>query len=165
MQIANEIVAVQKDYVAIGEKYIAPFKAYEEFNVAIAGVSNYMYSDPGKYVSELEKYIGQHDDIYQQFKGMQPAGWFVEGHDVLLKSIDATTGLLESMKDAVGKRSQQDIIAATQKFEEVMQTINTDSEKAEDTFDKKAKELSDRLEDAFNDVEDEYDNVKAQYKL
>lgn len=118
IKLANEIIFVQKDYVAISEGYIKPFKAYEELNLAVAGVSNYMYSDPTKYVSELDKFITEHEKIYQDLKKIEPKGWFVEGHEAMLKSIDINTKLLKEMKEAVGKRSQQDIIAATKKFED-----------------------------------------------
>lgn len=163
--LANEAVAVQKDYVAIGESYIKPFKAYEELNVAAAGISNYMYTDPNKYVSELEKYIVDHEAIYLQLKAIQPSGWFVETHQATLKSIDSSTKLLKDMKEAVGKRSQQDIITATKKFEEANQAISIEMEKAEDNFDKQVKDMTSKIEDIFNDIESEYMTIKVKYKL
>ncbi|MFZ5377038.1 MAG: hypothetical protein ACOZAN_05260 [Patescibacteria group bacterium] len=163
--VAEKIIAAQKDYAMLSEQYVGPFRELEDLNVKMEGISQYMFDDPDKYVSELNQYSKKQAEIADTFKKIETKGWFVETHQVVISTFDATSNFMVLMASAVSNRSQNEIRSAGQKFAEDMQKVQNDSEKAEDNFDRQAKDALEELNDSYAAIEEEYDNLKLKYKF
>lgn len=165
ISVSEEVITVQTDNVDLGDGYLEPFRKYEELNITMAGVSQYMFSDPSKYVVEVNKFLEGQKEIRDQFTAIEARGWFTEGNEVLIKTIDLTADFLKEVRDAVKDRSQKDIVLAQKNFAKKMQELENEEEKTEDSFDQKAEDLTDEIEDAYKAVEKEYDSLRIKYKL
>ncbi len=162
---AEEITQIDKDQIALYEGYINPLKDYEQLTVDISGVSNYLYSDPARYVKEVNAGIVKEDKIIKQLEAVEARGEWKAYHEEFLKTVKTEKTLLQAMVKAVEDRDSDAIAAALKEYTENSQNNSRDLKRVTDKTNDKIEDLANEVEVAAEEVEKEYDNLKSSYKF
>lgn len=160
---SEELIQYEKDDIKLGEDYVDPQRDYEELTKSISGVSNYMYSDPARYVKEVTVAIDKEDGIIKDFEKLNEDGLFKKYHEAFIKSLKAEKALLEQAKDAVTNRDDAALTAAIKKYSQDTQDLSKDMSRYQDEAKEKyesvikdLKTLADKIEEDFNQLKDKF---------
>lgn len=158
-----ELIQYENDDIKLGTDYISPKRDYEDLTKSISGVSNYMYSDPARYVKEVSAAIEKEDGIIEDFEKMNEEGLFEKYHEAYIKSLKAERDLLQQAKDAVTNRDNTALTAAVKKYSADAQDLAKDMSRYQDEAKEKyttaisdLKGLADKTESSFNQLKDKF---------
>lgn len=162
---SGELIAMDEKGIELFSQYIAPLKKYTEVTVAAAGISQYMYSEPSKYISELEKLIKEEESLIETFKGMNAVAPYVEIHNGYVKSMEAELSFLQDMKKAVTNRDTKSLTTATQTYAQKAQDNSKMYEKAQDDLETSVENIQDDLKSISDKIDEEYSSLQRKYSF
>jgi hypothetical protein len=162
---SGELITIDEKGIELFSQYITPLKKYTEVTVAAAGISQYMYSEPSKYVSELEKLIKEEESLIQTFKGMNAVAPYTEIHNGYVKSMEAELSFLQDMKKAVVNRDTKSLTTATQTYAQKAQDNSKMYEKAQDDLDTSVENIQDDLKSISDKIDEEYSSLQRKYSF
>lgn len=160
-----QLLTDQKTGVELFTKYVDPLKKYSEVSVQAAGISQYMYSDPAKYITELDKLVTEEQNILDTFKGITASAPYREIHEGFILNLQAELALLQDMKSAVTKRDVNSVAKATQSYAQKIQDNSKAMEKAQDDVETTVENARDDLKDISDRVDELYSNLQRKYSF
>lgn len=162
---AKELIALGKENVKLGQVWVEPMKDYEKLTIELSGVSNYLYSDPDKYITKLNEGIAEEKEIMKTVQNLEFQKEVKDLNEAMAKNLSIEIVFLEDMVKAVEERDNNKIALAQKVYAEDLQNnlkeVNRLTEKLEDL----TKELTDKLNESFDKAETEYNVLKAKYKF
>jgi hypothetical protein len=163
---SDQVIKLEQENVKLGDVWVDILKKYEEINVSLAGVSNYLYSDPTKYVEGLGKAIKDEKEMIDSLKSVKSVDPTVDKlNRALLATFETEEKFLEEMKQAVEKRSVFQITAAQKKYASDSQTASKELNRATDAVKNKVDDLKDELGKINKEVENEYQGLRSRYRF
>jgi hypothetical protein len=163
---SDQVIKLEQENVKLGDVWVDILKKYEEINVSLAGVSNYLYSDPAKYVEGLGKAIKDEKEMIDSLKSVKSVDPTVDKlNRALLATFETEEKFLEEMKQAVEKRSVFQITAAQKKYASDSQTASKELNRATDAVKNKVDDLKDELGKINKEVENEYQGLRSRYRF
>jgi hypothetical protein len=160
---SKEVLSIHKDNLDLLEKYIPSLQDYEQLTVNLSGVSNYLYSDPAKYVSEVDKAIKSENEILSDIKTITPSDLMSEYHENFIKTLENERDLLTQLRDAARDRNNAALTTAMRAYGEKAQENSRETNRIKDELDDIVKNLSDELDDIIDNLEREYDDLKEKF--
>lgn len=156
---SKKLIDIQAENVRVGEKIIAPIRKYQDLSVELAGVANYMFSDPTRYTQTVSEFIAEDEKLIQEMEAIDAKDGPKEVVDILVKKMKSEKVFLEEIVEAVRTRDSAAIASAekvyTQEAVEIEKELNriTDKQKEE------VKNLSRDLEDLADKVKASFSNM------
>lgn len=160
----DESLKLEKDEMALLAGYISPLKDYEKMTVDLSGVSNYLYSDPARYVKEVGKAIDRESEIYSTLSALKPEGHTQKNHEAFLKVIKNEMDFLKQIKTAVENRNSSSVTAALKNYSENQQSSSREMNRLKDELNETIKDLSNDIDSLSEDIEREYSDLKSKFK-
>lgn len=158
-----ELIQYENDDIKIGVDYLGPKRDYEDLTKSISGVSNYMYSDPARYVKEVSAAIEKEDEIIEDFEKLNEDGMYKKYHQTYIKTLKAERDLLKQAKDAVSNRDNAALTTAVKKYSADAQDLAKEMSRYQDEAKEKyttaisdLKGLADKTENSFSQLKDKY---------
>lgn len=162
---SEQLIQYEKDDIKLGEDYIDPKRDYEDLTKSISGVSNYMYSDPARYVKEVTAAIEKEDGIIKDFEKLNEDGLFKKYHESFIKSLKAERDLLEQAKDAVVNRDNDALTVAVKKYSQDAQDLAKDMSRYQDESKEKYESIIRDLETLADKIEGDFNQLKDKFKF
>lgn len=161
----QDLVVYEDDLVRLMDNYVGPMQEIEDLSVANSGVSNYLYSDPNKYVEEVEKYIDGQNKIIEKLEAVEPPDRYQEIHQSFIKNLKVEIDFVSSLKDSVDERDQEAMVTAQQEYAKKAQEAEKEYDRISDDIDDKVEDLLDKIDDQAQNIENLYSNLKSKYKF
>lgn len=162
---SQELIKYEKDDIKISQDYDSPRRDYEQLTSDLAGVSNYLYSDPARYVKEVGSAIEREDEIIKAFESMNEEGLFKKSHEVFIKILKSERNYLQNVKDAVSNRDDSALAEAAKKYGEDSVNNAKESSRVSDESKEKYKTVISDLKSLANKVDQAYNSLKSQFKF
>lgn len=160
---SDELIKYEKDNVKIGSDYVSTLKDYEDLTNDLSGVSNYIYSDPARYVKEVGQAIEKENNIIKNLEDLNEDGLFKKYHEVFIKKLKTERDLLEQAKEAVATRNDNALTEAVKKYAQTTQDDNREisrvSDEAKDKYKgviNDLKSLADKIGQGYNELKDKF---------
>jgi hypothetical protein len=165
LQKADYLLAMERENVAMTEYYIEPIRKYEKLTVGISGASNYLYSDPDKYVSIVNTAIVDEKAIIAELKKFDSGELLIEYHNAGLARMEEEVRFLERLVQSVTNRDVDAISSSMQGFMQSIQNSAKELSRLSDELDRKVENTEDDLDTLKEKIESEYVNLRATYKF
>lgn len=163
LQKSAELIRLEEDDLTLLDEYIEPLRDYEDLTLALSGVSNYIYSDPARYIKEVTEAIAKEEKIIQEFESFSPGPDHQDINNAFIKNLKSEVALLEQASAAVRDRNDNGLTVAIKKYSEAQQENSKELNRLQDEFKEKVNNLVDEIDDLNEDIEKEYDNLKSQF--
>ncbi len=162
---SDELYKLEENNVTFSQAYVEPLRKYEKLTIDVQGASSYLYSDPDKYVSILNKAIADEKSVIRDLKKLSLEGDMGLMHEAFIATMETEVTFLEDMVKAVEDRDSSTIATATQKYAQEQQKNTKELKRVSDKLDNLVEDLSDDLDGLRDKVEDEYNNLKDEYNI
>ena len=159
------IIDLERENTELFGGYIAPYGKIQNLSTDNAGLSEYMYTDPNKYVKEMVEYVEKYESYVKQLKDLKASGNLADLHDSFITKLSSMATFLKAVKDGVKNRDMEEVIAAQQAYAKRDQEDTKRYEKSLDELKEKTKELNSQAEDSAKQVNDSYSGLRAKYKF
>lgn len=160
-----ELIQYEKDDIKLGEDYLDPERDYEDLTKSISGVSNYMYSDPARYVKEVGAAVEKEDQIIKDFKKLNEDGLHKKTHEAFIKKLEAERELLDGAKAAVESRDNSALTKAIKKYSTDSQDIAKEANRYSDESKEKYNNVISDLKSLADKIENDYNQLKDKFKF
>lgn len=162
---AKAIVDISREAVDLSSSYIGPLREMETASLSSTGISNYMYSDPDKYVSLVDDLINKMSDITKKLEDI-PAGSSVkEYHNSTVRVYKEQVSLLKQVRDAVAKRSLSAITQAQNAYAESSKNLEKETNRISDQLNEKIDESTKETESLREKITSEYNRLRGTYNF
>ena len=163
---SEELIKLERESVRMGDAWIDPVKRYEDLTVRVSGISNYLYTDPNRYLEELDKIIQEEKEIIKVLKSFtSPNSNVNRMNQALVKSIEDEVRFLEEMRQAVEERSVAKISAAQQRYASNTQTSSKEIRRLLDVIKEEVNSIEEELKRLDSQVRDEYQGLRTRYRF
>lgn len=163
--LSRQLGDIEKENIRIARLFKKPLEEYKEMQIAISGASTYMYSNTVKYQELIDQAVKKEEEIIKTLKDIKPNALFEDGHAVLVKNFENELTLLKKVGTAVKNRSSNDIAEAQKEYAKSAIEVETESNKAEDVFEKMVDDLADDLENEYRKITSQSDTLKRKYNF
>lgn len=164
---ANEMVVVEEDNLKRINAFIDVFKSSEKLQLIIKEGSNYMLSDPDRYISMLDEAI---KELQTTSGKLQKAD--VGNNDlnkkiiaVYIDMLTAEIKFFEGLKIAVQNRSSEEVSAAELAFTQTTQDLDKESNRLHDLEKEQTVTLKTDLQNLKSKEAEEYSQLRSRYKF
>lgn len=144
---------------------VEPFKSMEELSVKHSGMSHYMYSDPNKYIDEIQTYTDEQTELVEEIKQIETEGKYKDLHQSLSRQFEIELQLLKDLKQAVEDRDEEGMVTARKTYDQDNLEEEKEFERVEDLLDEEIENLSDQIMNQAKKVEDEYSDLRHHYNF
>lgn len=162
---SDKVISLEKANLQFSEGYVQPLKDYEQLTISIAGVGQYLYTDPARYVKEVSEAVAKEDAIIKTLKGLTIEGDFKDYHESFIKTIEVEKEALESMSKAVENRDNNAINTAVKNYASAQKKNADDVSRIKDELEKKINDAIDDADSAIELVNKEYDDLRRAYNF
>lgn len=162
---SEELIKFERDDIKISQDYDSPRRDYEQLTKDLAGVANYMYSDPARYVKEVGSAIEKEDKIINTFESMNEEGLFKKSHEVFIKILKSERNYLQNVKDAVSNRDDSALAEAAKKYGEDSVNNAKELSRVKDEAKEKYKSVISDSKFLAGKVDQAYNSLKNQFNF
>lgn len=162
---ADEAYEYEKSNINISKAYIKPMRDYEKLTLDISGSSNYLLSDPDKYVAILNNAITTEEKIKKEFEDIETDSIFGDMHNSFIRTLSIEISFLREMVSAAENRDANQIATATKQYTQSQQNNANEISRISDKLDKKVREMGQKLDDLKEDVDVEYNKLKTEFNI
>lgn len=163
--LSEQLILYEKDNVKIGMDYISPLRDYEELSQDVSGVSNYLYSDPARYVKEVGAAIEKEDAIIKRLEALNEDGLFLDYHKSFIQILKTEKDLLSKSRTAVNNRDNTALNDAIKQYSQTSQEDKKKLSRIQDQTKETYKGTISELESLADKIEQQYNELKSQYKF
>ena len=162
---SKNIIKLERDIVDWGSAVSSPFRDYEELLVDVSGLSNYMVSDPDKYLEELKKATEKERQIVEKLNQVAADSEIGEMNMALAQQMQAEVNFFEELSAAVAKRSTKLIAEAQKNFTVESQAAGKEISRISDKLDEKVSKVTDELTTLNSQVAEAGANLRREYRF
>lgn len=160
---AKRIVEYEKESVAVAEAMLDPLKKYEKASLELSGISNYMYSQPEKYLESIDAFIKTDKDVISQMSSYKPKGQMAKVYELIIEKMQIELDYITQMREAVDNRSSKDMTDASKTYSQKKQEVTRELNRADDKYNESMKDVISDSENLYNNVKDIYSGLRGKY--
>lgn len=162
--VSVKIISYERENGQLADAYVKPIKDYEELTVKLSGASNYVYSDPDKYMMILASGITDEEDILTKFKKIE-LKYFQKYNDQFVKNISDEVDFLKNVKAAVESRKTADIAVASQKYSANTQQNSKALNRIVEQLNDDVKSLAETATSNADQINSEYNRLRTKFNF
>lgn len=155
-QLTNQLIELEQANAILYQQYAPLIAQYEQLEIKVNTINNYMISDPTKYTTEIQDIISQEQILIEQFQQIQTIPQFQELVTETSQPLVAELALLKSLSQGVKTRNTNLITQSNQKYIEDQVKINKNLNRIED-------ELTSQIGSLTRNIEKSEDQIKSSY--
>ena len=162
---SKKLIQIEQDNVEPAEQLIPVVRSYQKDATDLAGVANYMYSNPDKYVQQVNDFTTKDDQYIKTIEGIKVTGQAKESVDVLLKQMKAENTFIKSMAQAVKNRDSNAIVAAQKQYAQDAQSLQQENSRVDDSHKEVINTTSQNLQTLASKLKTDYTELQVKYKF
>lgn len=156
LENTERLMEFEKANVEISAFYVEPVRQTEDIEVDAGGAGVYMYSDPDKYVSIMQKAIVVYKEVLNTFKGYTPPVIFADLHNSLISYKETEIKFISNMSNAVSRRDVESIASVSRSIVQEAQNFQKEYGRLVDITDAQIKEVISNVSNQKEVVDNEY---------
>lgn len=163
----REIIQLEEDNVAFSRAYAEMLLDYEGLTLQVNGISDFIVSDPDRYVASVNKLITDEEKLIEKMKGVQIGKDrdMVEMHKLLIGMLENEVEFLKGMKKGVELGNADMISMAEKAYSDNMQNNQGDLIQTGGRLNRRVSEIGDELNSLGDEVEEAYQEIADRYGL
>ena len=161
----QELINLEHENANIYQQYSQIFAQYEEIILVLKNATNYIDSNPDRYIAEMTNAIAREQQLVAQMKSIQSIPQTQEMIEYSPKILEAEIEFIQKMIIAVQNQDNNAITATKNEYNRKQAEMNKDINRIEDQFNEQIEQLKHQSQLLETQIQNVYNRLAIQYRL